>query len=110
VYNEDEKQYVGFLDMRDFVSFVVFFYHGEAEDGYSFVNIMREGLKSFNTPVEGITVSCMCLSSLSPPSPPSPPSPTSLLPLLPLSLCSAFVANAPLLLSLTFIAIALTTI
>jgi len=58
VYNEDEKKYVGFLDMRDFVSFVVFFYHGEAEGGCSFVNIMREGLKSFNTPVDGITVSC----------------------------------------------------
>lgn len=57
VYNEAEKKYVGFLDMRDFVSFVVFFYHGEAEGGCSFVNIMREGLKSFNTPVDGITLS-----------------------------------------------------
>jgi len=56
VWSEEEKKYVGFLDMRDFVSFVVFFHHSAAEGGTSFVNIMREGLKTFNTPVDGITV------------------------------------------------------
>eukprot|EP01094_Clydonella_sp_ATCC50884_P010812 TRINITY_DN2062_c0_g1_i1.p1 TRINITY_DN2062_c0_g1~~TRINITY_DN2062_c0_g1_i1.p1 ORF type:complete len:322 (-),score=100.34 TRINITY_DN2062_c0_g1_i1:82-1047(-) len=56
VWCVEEKKYVGFLDMRDFVSFVVFFYHSQAEGGASFVNIMREGLKTFNTPVDGISV------------------------------------------------------
>ena len=58
VWSEEEKKYVGFLDMRDFVSFVVFFHHSAAEGGTSFVNIMREGLKTFNTPVDGISVTC----------------------------------------------------
>jgi len=56
-YDEEKKEYCGFLDMRDFVSFVVFFYHSEMEDGFSFVNIIREGLKKFNSPVDGITSS-----------------------------------------------------
>jgi len=56
VWCEEEGKYVGFLDMRDFVSFVVFFHHSAAEGGASFVNIMREGLKTFNTPVDGISV------------------------------------------------------
>lgn len=58
-----DGQYVGFLELRDFVSFSVFLC--DRYDFRTYGDIIENGIKMFNEPLEGITCSCIT-SNLTP--------------------------------------------
>lgn len=57
VYNAETKEYTGFLDIRDFVSFVVHVCGDATSKTITFEELVKEGLKKFAVKTEGITVS-----------------------------------------------------
>lgn len=61
VYNEEKKEYVGFLDVRDLVSFVSFVYDEQmVENNNTLRDIIIHGVKQFVTlTTDGVTVTCM---------------------------------------------------
>jgi CBS-domain-containing membrane protein len=58
VYNAAEKQYTGFLDIRDLVSFIRYVYdEKQVQDSNTLHDVIRNGVKMFNTPTtDGVTV------------------------------------------------------
>jgi len=65
VWDEKEKKYTGFLDVRDLVSFVVFI-DDDQKSGTpnDLEQILKHGLKLFKVPVDGVT--CTYLSRRNP--------------------------------------------
>lgn len=54
-------KYTGFLEMRDLVSFVVFVFDENKMTGTeSFRDLVNYGIKMFQNPIDGVTVTCMC--------------------------------------------------
>jgi hypothetical protein len=68
VYDSAAKQYTGFLDIRDLVSFVVFV-HDEQKvtDSNTLKDIITHGSKLFTTPTtDGVTISCKLMARIDP--------------------------------------------
>lgn len=65
VWSEDTKQYTGFMDMKDLVSFVVYVDDDQNSSApNNLEDIVTTGLKSFAVPVDGVTVTCEFSSCL----------------------------------------------
>ena len=59
VFDEKEKKYTGFLDVRDLVSFVVFIDDDQNSSSPTDLEyILKHGLKVFRVPVDGVTCTC----------------------------------------------------
>ncbi|PRP77853.1 hypothetical protein PROFUN_14141 [Planoprotostelium fungivorum] len=59
VYSEETKQYTGFLDMKDLVSFVIYVVDDQQSSApNNLEDIVLSGLKLFKAPVDGVTVTC----------------------------------------------------
>jgi hypothetical protein len=61
VYDEKEGKYIGFLDIRDLVSWVVFVYDEQkVDDDTRLGDLIKHGLGQFKmSGTDGVTVSCM---------------------------------------------------
>ena len=58
VYDATARQYVGFLDMKDLVSVVVFVADRKVEDTDHIRHILVN-LKAYKYPTDGLTVTCI---------------------------------------------------